>query len=342
MEKRGGMAGIFNENSDFFRKLPISAEAANTLINKNFNRNFADEEIELAERENISILTLEDEEYPALLKEIHDAPPVLYVKGGTGCLNNICIGLVGSRKCSKSAEIFTHKLSGELAAVGITVVSGFAYGVDIAAHRGACEKGATAAVLGSGILKIYPDRHIKYIDKILDKGGCLISEFSLNAFSAPSNFPRRNRIISGLSKGIAVIEAGFRSGSLITARLAAEQNRDVFAVPAFPLNHNSATNKLLRDGAKLLESSLDIIAEFQYELKTELEKTDNDGGVKGYEPADETEKAIYEALRIEPMTLNEICDKLSIGIVSAITAVSSMELSGAVLKDENDKFIVLN
>ena len=278
-----------------------------------------------------------------MLKEVYAPPALLYVLGNTECLNNICIGVIGSRSCSKMAENFAYKLSKELAAVDITIVSGFAYGIDIAAHKGAVETGATACVLGSGLANIYPAAHTKYIDKIIEKGGCLVSEFALDEAPLSNNFPRRNRIISGLSKAIAVIEAGFRSGSLITCRFALEQNREIFAVPAFPGTKNSATNSLLRQGAKFLESSLDIISELKYDLKNKLNDNNSEiveNSVKSIEIEDETGQKIYEALSIEPLSLNNICIKLNIDVVSAMSSIASLELDGIVEKTNDEKYII--
>ncbi len=312
---------------------------ADRILNKAFNEQAVESIISRAEKSNIHILTLEDDRYPKLLKEIYAPPAVLFVQGNHECLNNICVGIVGSRNCSKLSETFANKLAYDLAEVGITVVSGFAYGIDIAAHLGACKKGATACVLGSGLKKIYPAAHIKYINNIIDNGGCLVSEFMLDESPLPNNFPRRNRIISGLSKAIAVIEAGRRSGSLITCRFALEQNRDIFAAPAFPLSKNNATNMLLRDGAKFLETSLDIIKELQYDLKIELqEETANNNEVV---IEDKLGKQIYESLLIEPLSLNSICMKLNIDVAAAISSIAELEIEGIIEKAVDEKYVVV-
>lgn len=340
IENRGTIAGIFDERADFFYGSNIQSAVAERIYNKAFNEQAVENIIRRTEKENIKIITLEDENYPALLKEIYAPPALLFIKGDESCLNNISVGIVGSRNCSSQAEKFTYKLSKELAEVGITVISGFAYGIDIAAHLGAIEKGATACVLGSGLFQIYPQNHIKYIDKILNMGGCILSEFMPDEMPLPNNFPRRNRIISGLSKVIAVIEASKRSGSLITCRFALEQNRDIFAAPAFPGGKNSATNSLLRDGAKFLESSLDIINELQYDLKAEI-NTDNSSNESSIIIDDEDGKIIYEALSIEPLSLNNICMKLQMDVVSAMSALASLELDGIIEKSVDDKYVII-
>lgn len=343
MEKRSTISGIFQEKADFFYGSNIQSTVVDRILTKSFNEQAVESQIRRAENAGISIITLEDERYPKMLKEVYAPPALLYVLGNSECLNNICVGIVGSRSCSKMAENFAYKLSKELAEVGITVVSGFAYGIDIASHKGAVENGATACVLGSGLANIYPAAHTKYIDKILEKGGCMISEFTLDEAPLPQNFPRRNRIISGLSKAIAVIEAGYKSGSLITCRFALEQNREIFAVPAFPGGRNSATNSLLRQGAKFLESSLDIISDLQYDLKIKLNENNSEiveKSIKSLEIEDETGQKIYDALSIEPLSLNNICLKLNIDVVSAMSAIACLELDGIIEKAQDEKYII--
>ncbi len=343
IEKRGTISGIFQEKADFFYGSNIPNTIADRIITKSFNEQAVESQIRRAENAGISIITLEDKRYPEMLKEIYTPPALLYVLGNYECLDNVCVGVVGSRSCSKSAGNFAYKISKELAAVGITVVSGFAYGIDIASHLGAIENGATACILGSGLANIYPAAHTKYIDKILEKGGCVVSEFTLDEAPLPQNFPRRNRIISGLSKAIAVIEAGYKSGSLITCRFALEQNREIFAAPAFPVGRNSATNSLLRQGAKFLETSLDIISDLQYDLKIKLNDNNSEiveNSTKSLEIGDETGQKIYEALSIEPLSLNNICLKLNIDVVSAVSAIACLELEGIIEKAQDEKYII--
>lgn len=341
LEKRGSLKNIFSEKQDFFYSSNIPSNIVARILSCSFNEQAIESHLKRAESNNIKIITFEDVNYPKLLKEIYSPPTILFVKGDIACLNNVCVGIVGSRSCSKMAENFSYKLSKELSSVGITIVSGFAYGIDISAHRGAMEVGSTACVLGSGLLNIYPANHIKYIDKILNKGGCILSEFTLDEAPLPANFPRRNRIISGLSKAIAVIEAGIKSGSLITTRFALEQNREIFAVPTFPGGRNSATNMLLKQGAKFLESSLDIISELQYDLKIKLENNnDNVSSAEKVELDDEIAKNVYNALSIEPLSLNSICIKLNIDIATASSCIALLELDGLVEKDHDEKYII--
>lgn len=218
-------------------------------------------EIELARRHRIRIITFSNAEYPALLREIPDPPPLLYVKGrlipDAGCLS-----IVGSRMATAYGKSIAFRFAGELTACGLTVVSGMARGIDTAAHRGALAGGgSTVAVLGSGLLRVYPAENRRLFGEITESGA-VVSEFSLQTGPDAHNFPVRNRIISGISLGTLVVEAAQKSGSLITARLAAEQNREVFAVPGSVHSFKSAgTHKLIQQGAKLVGALGDILEE---------------------------------------------------------------------------------
>ncbi len=341
LNKRGTIKGIFNESLDFFYGSNIQPNIAERIYRKVFNEQAVESIIKRAVSSKTHIITLEDERYPALLKEIYTPPALLFIQGNPNCLNNICVGIVGSRNCSKQSETFTYKLAQDLAGVGITVVSGFAYGIDIAAHTGAMQKGATACILGSGLSNIYPKTHIKYINSIIEQGGCMVSEFMLDEKPLPNNFPRRNRIISGLSKVIAVIEAGRRSGSLITCRFALEQNRDIFAVPTFPSSKNNAGNMLLRDGAKFLESSLDIIKELKNELQIELDDKNTYNDENKVIIENSVSQEIYNALSIEPLSLNGLCLKLNIDVVTAISLIAELEIEGIIEKAVDEKYIIV-
>jgi DNA processing protein len=217
---------------------------------------------------------LDDGVYPSSLREIYDPPIVLYVKGAwSECLDQPCIGVVGSRKCSTYGQNSAMMLARDLAQRGVTVVSGFARGIDAAAHRGALEAGGrTVAVLGTGIDEVYPRDHKKLAEEILANGGALVSQFPLGTPPVSENFPYRNRIISGLSLGVVVVEAAENSGSLITARLAIEQNREVFAVPGNITSRNSfGTNYLIKGaGAKLVQQWQDIATEMPPQLAAKL------------------------------------------------------------------------
>ncbi len=212
--------------------------------------------------QEITVITIFDEEYPQLLREISDPPLVLYLKGNPQVLKKKCFAVVGCRLASAYGLSCAEKFSYELGAYGFVIVSGLARGIDTAAHLGSLRTSQTIAVLGCGLHQIYPSENASLAERII-QNGCLISEFPLNTKPLREHFPRRNRIISGLSHGILVVEAAQRSGSLITAHYAAEQGREVFAVPG-PITspQSQGVHQLLKEGAKLVENIEDILAEF--------------------------------------------------------------------------------
>jgi DNA processing protein len=223
-----------------------------------------DHELEIAERIGVEIVTCTDSRYPVNLLNIYDYPPFLYVRGSLAPNDiDLPLAIVGARLASVYGRYTTEKLSRELAMRGVTVVSGLARGIDAAAHRGALAgKGKTIAVLGTGIDTIYPPENEKLADQIIRNNGAVISEFSLGTPPNAPNFPSRNRIISGISLGVVVVEAGEKSGSLITARIAAEQGRSVFAVPGeIGSSGSRGTNHLIKQGATLIEGIDDILDE---------------------------------------------------------------------------------
>jgi DNA processing protein len=209
-------------------------------------------------------LSLSASAYPALLARIADPPPRLWLHGNPRALAGPCVALVGSRAASPYALQVAERLAGDLARVGVTVVSGLARGIDRAAHCGALTTGTTVAVLGSGVDVIYPPEHAPLADEIVARGGAIVSELAPGSPPRRSHFPRRNRLISGLSLAVVVIEASARSGSLQTARLALEQRRELLAVPGNILGDRfRGSHALLREGAKLVESASDILEELR-------------------------------------------------------------------------------
>jgi len=227
-----------------------------------------DKELKFIEKEKIDCIDIFDENYPSLLKEIDSFPLVLYIKGDLKLLGKFSLAVVGSRVPTAYGVSVAKDFSSKLSELGLVIVSGLAKGIDTVAHEQAVEKGRTVAVLGSGLLNVYPKENKKLAEAISRKGA-LISEFPLLTGPASINFPRRNRIVSGLSKGVLVVEAALRSGARITARLAAEQNREVFAVPGSinsPLSRG--THLLIKEGAKLVEGVEDILEELNIKAET--------------------------------------------------------------------------
>ncbi|MCX6983827.1 MAG: DNA-processing protein DprA [Lentisphaerae bacterium] len=223
-------------------------------------------EMKLAERAGVEIITLADNEYPSVLKEVHDAPLCLYVRGQMPSDNDFMLGVVGSRRITNYGRSMSEHLSRAAAYAGWTVVSGLAYGTDAVAHKAVVDAGGrTVAVLGGGLARIFPQDHVPLAKSIIESGGTVISEFPMEFAPNRRSFPMRNRIISGLSKGVLVIEAGTTSGALITAKFALDQGRLVFAVPGQADNPQArGCNSLIKQGAKLTESFDDIMEEFEF------------------------------------------------------------------------------
>lgn len=258
-----------------------SAEAALAALpagRHTFSRSAAQKEFELARRQNIRLFAFDDPEYPENLRAAEDAPPVIYVRGQINCLRQpLSLSIVGARNASLNGRKLASQISCELTSQGIMIVSGMARGIDTAAHKGAMfalnRSGSTVAVLGTGIDIAYPAENQKLCEQIAGQGA-VISEFPLGTEPSAGNFPRRNRIVSALTDGTLVVEASLHSGSLITARLALEQGRDVFAVPGFPTDERSAgPNKLIKDGAFLVENAEDILNVLSADARRKIPQT---------------------------------------------------------------------
>lgn len=240
----------------------------------------AEAQISRAEKVGAKILTWKDTDYPFLLKQIKDAPPVIFVLGHAGLLAGDSVAIVGTRNASLNGKNIARFLAAGLVEQNYSVVSGMAKGIDAAAHIGALESGilnesGTVAVLGTPVDEVYPAENKDLYAQIKERG-CLVSELPFGTPLVPQNFPRRNRIIAGLAKGVVVIEANLKSGSLITAREAADQGREVFAVPGFPMDPRSAgPNALIQDGATLVQSAKDIVDALQKEQTFHLEENLN-------------------------------------------------------------------
>jgi DNA processing protein len=273
LERFGSAKAVFSSTRVELERLRLLPEAVDSIIARDLHPR-AEAELENVKQIGCDILILDDGVYPSLLREIYDPPITLYVKGAwTECLDQPCVAIVGSRRCSTYGQNAAMMLARDLAQRGVTIVSGFARGIDAAAHRGAIEGGGrTIAVLGTGIDEVYPRDHKSLAGELLNAGGALVSQFPLATPPVSENFPYRNRIISGLSLGVIVVEAAENSGSLITARLAIEQNREVFAVPGNITSRNSfGTNYLIKGaGAKLVQQWQDVAAELPPQIAARL------------------------------------------------------------------------
>ena len=279
LEKFGSAENVFHAQRRELESLRLRPESIESILKREFHEKA---EVELSKVKEIGgdVLNLDDGSYPYLLREIADPPITLYVKGDwQACFDAPCVAVVGSRRCSTYGENASQMLARDLAANGICIVSGLARGIDSAAHRGAIQaKGRTVAVMGTGIGQVYPKDNAKLVDEILDTGGAIVSQFPLDTPPLSENFPYRNRIISGLSLGVLLVEASERSGSLITARLAMEQNREVLAVPGNITSKNSfGTNYLIKSGAKLVQQWQDVVSELPSEISAAILPPEIDG-----------------------------------------------------------------
>lgn len=296
-------------------------------------------EIDLVMQKGHKIVTMSDPNYPPLLLQIPDPPPFLYVFGHLdGSIKNISV--VGSRHASSYGISTTKQICGDLARLEITIVSGMALGIDSAAHEGALDaKGKTIAVLGSGLERIYPAKNLKLFHRIAENGA-VISEFPLLTEPEAHNFPVRNRIISGISLGTVVVEATKRSGSLITARLSAEQNREVFAVPGSIHSFKSiGTHTLIKQGAKLVEHAQDILEELTYAIKTTDEKhKDIKEAIEAIPPLSPVESSVYNALGPYPVHIDNLVRKLSMEPGKLSSILLQLELKGTVQQSPGKLF----
>ncbi len=247
-----------------FLSAGLTEKDADNILSHRDSKGF-EEELGLIEKEKVSIIDLFDDDYPELLRELYYPPLVLYLRGDRKILREFCFAVVGSRRATFYGLSMAERFSFSLSGLGMVIVSGLARGIDTAVHKAALKRGRTIAVLGSGLLNIYPVQNKGLAEKI-SESGVLISEFPLREMPLRENFPRRNRIISGLSKGVLIVEAAEKSGALITARCALEQNREVFALPGkadSPLSKGS--HRLIKEGAKLVDCLEDILEELNYQ-----------------------------------------------------------------------------
>lgn len=324
-------------NNDQIRKIINIREPILENIIKNKKRDSIESLFESIEKENIEVITIYDENYPNGLKYIYDKPKVIYRKGKEVDAD-LAIAIVGSRKATSYGRWACAKFTKELVDMGVTIISGLASGIDTVAHKTALDNGGkTIGVLGNGIDVIYPKAN-RNLYAEMEKENCIITEFPFGTQPLSFNFPQRNRIIAGISKGVIVIEAQEKSGSLITAHQALDQGKDVFALPG---NINSifsgGTNKLIKDGAKPLLSIEDIIEEI-YELK---EKINNIKKNKiDYAEYSETEIKIIKVLENQPVHSDLIAHNTGIDISTINSILTILELKGTIREISSSIFTI--
>jgi DNA processing protein len=319
----------------------ISSRVIKRLIEHKAFEPDAKKRLSRAQDSGYRIVVLTDPEYPALLKEIPD-PPALLFYDGTLDISAPCISIVGSRNATRYGMDTAFYLAQRLAASGFTIVSGMALGVDTAAHKGALDSdtGQTLAVLGSGLDHIYP-RHNRPLYCRIRKHGAVISEFFPDTAPLPGNFPRRNRIIAGLSCGTVVVEAAQKSGSLITARLAGEYNREVFAVPgSIKSSKSRGTHHLIKQGARLIENEMDIIDELSQFVHA-ADRRPAGKPTKKQPTMDKIQTMVYKNLDLYPEHIDHITASSGLTSAQVSAALLDLELSGLIVRHPGNKYSIL-
>lgn len=340
LERFGSAENVFHATRSELEYLRLKPETIESILRREFHEK-AVEELQKVRELGGDVLILDDGSYPFLLREIPDPPITLYVKGNwQECFDVPCVAIIGSRRCSTYGRNASEMLARDLAEQGICIVSGLARGIDSAAHEGALlGKGKTIAVLGTGIDEIYPKENKRLVEKILEGGGAVVSQFPLGTPPLAENFPYRNRIISGLSYAVLLTEATERSGSLITARLAMEQNREVMAVPGNITSRNSiGTNYLIKSGAKLVQHWQDVVTELPEEIRNAIlppkpDRPDTVPKQPELTPANltESERKIWDLLSFdEPVHIDFLLDETGLSFGELNSSLIGLDLKDAI------------
>ncbi len=334
----GSPEKVLSASARELSELPDIGSVIASNIKSKVSWDMAEEQVRRVEKNQVKVITFQDENYPEDLKSIYDPPPFLFVKGEIKKEDRNAVAIVGCRSASVYGKRITERIGRELAKNGITVVSGLARGIDSIAHLSALKEGGrTLAVFGSGLDVIYPPENKKLAGEIISHGA-IISEFFMGTPPEAPNFPRRNRLISGLSLGVVIVEAGVKSGALLTAGCALEQNREVFAIPGNLGSKNSeGTNSLIKQGAKLVTKVEDILEELKI-----TRHGDKSSAVQS-EPdltlLSETEKNIFKLISDEPNHIDKIAGQASVGVSQALSTLLSLELKGLVKQLSGKMFV---
>jgi DNA processing protein len=329
---------LFQTSSRGLETLGIDKECAAALVSpKTLYR--AEKDIEKLKKKKYAILTLEDRNYPSYLRETYDPPCVLYCAGMVDVLEELSVSIVGARKPTPYGRAVAEKLAYDLASRGLVIVSGLARGIDSLAHWGALQDGRTVAVMGSGLDVIYPRENRKLFERIVEKGA-VITEFPLKSPPRGYHFPLRNRIISGLSLAVLVIEATKRSGSLITAQLALEQNREVMAVPGNTTSELSrGTNWLVKTGAKLVENWEDVAEELPPPLKDQLLAIKEEKTARALPSVNPKEEKVLALLKTDEFTpVDELVEKTEFSVSEILSLSLQLELKGYISQSPGKNF----
>ena len=316
-------------------RVPGVDRAIALKIKRFVDEKFVERQLKLLQQFNIKLLTFWDDEYPESLKRIFDPPAFIYYKGSLKPEDRLAMAIVGTRVPTQYGKIVTEQLCKELVENEFTVVSGLARGIDTLAHRSVImNRGRTLAVLGCGLDRIYPPENKKLAEEI-EGNGALISEYPLGTMPDAGNFPRRNRIISGLSLGVLIIEAGMKSGALITAFQALEQNREVFAVPG-PINSGKSigTNQLIKEGAKLVQNISDILKELAGQIESKTKKVD-----QRIANLNKIENEVYNLLSKDPVHVDRLVQCTQKSAPEILAVLLTLELLGLIRQLSGKMFI---
>ena len=322
--------------SSTLQNLGFDEDQINILQNSagtNNTQRQVDAALEWASNPDTHLLCYESEYYPAALREIDSAPPLLFVRGLLSLLKGRLFSIVGSRRASIYGKRNAYWIARELGKAGLKIVSGLASGIDTKAHEGTLDGGGeTIAVIGTGIDRVYPARNAALVNRIVENGA-LLSEFPLGTPPYPSNFPRRNRIISGLAEGTLVVEGGIKSGSLITARLAMEQNRDVFALPG-PIGSvgSSGCHHLIKQGAKLVEEPVDILEEQGFNAAVVIDKEPRCAAQADTEKGKKREAAVLDAIERHGSLFEAILGQCNLEMQELSSELIRLEANGVIQK----------
>src|SRR6266446_103808 len=351
IDKFGSPEKIFSLSAEEIGAAGVACNAARAIVEF---RDFEPLEKELCELPNLGARMIKwtDADYPANLRQIADPPPFLFVRGTAALTDPNCIAIVGARAASDIGRRMAQRLGLELAAKGFTVVSGLARGIDGEAHQGALDAhGKTFAVLGSGVDVIYPAEHRKLAEAIIAGGGALISELPIGSQPLAENFPVRNRILSGLCLGVVIVEAAEKSGSLITTRMALEQDRQVFAVPGSPLTGKTrGSNRLLKEGARLVECVEDVIEELAPQFGEAIPKSasvESNGGMAGTDSqtnnasdreSTEVQTILYYLKNADKLHVDSIIEGSGLSAPTVLKLLLDLELRGLVTQHPGKLF----
>lgn len=325
MEKHfGNLKEAWSADASEFRKAGLDRRSITNITSKRTEID-PDAEMETLQRHRIKAITWNDPKYPPRLKEIYDLPPVIYVRGSLEEEDEWAIALVGTRRATAYGREMAEVLAADLARNGITIISGLARGIDAVGHRAALNAGGrTIAVQACGLDMVYPSEHLKLAQEIVE-AGALVSDYPLGTQPRADHFPRRNRIMSGLSLGTLVIEAGQSSGALITAGYALEHNREVFAVPGSALSPRSkGTNRLIREGAKLVTQVEDILEELNLTMVPQQME------MRELVPPTDTESLLLKHISHEPIHIDEVQRLCNLPIATVSSTLAMMELKGMI------------